>query len=173
MWSMWRRQKRPSISCLAYVNLHVKLVLPFFNVSSQVTRKHTHQQNLLCQVPGPRKVIELCWKVKVVSCLSEGGVDPIRAWFGESSHFVVIVICILVGLEEFTLCKPLSLRRLTSHGDEVDTAVAMFTFTPLLGAQSGSPASQSLLEFEGGVKVLIDVGWDESFDVEKLRELER
>ncbi|KAF3035109.1 hypothetical protein E8E12_004632 [Didymella heteroderae] len=49
----------------------------------------------------------------------------------------------------------------------------MFNFTPLLGAQSASPASQSLLEFDGGVKVLIDVGWDESFDVEKLKEIER
>ena len=49
----------------------------------------------------------------------------------------------------------------------------MFNFTPLLGAQSVSPASQSLLEFDGGIKVLIDVGWDESFDVEKLREIER
>ena len=49
----------------------------------------------------------------------------------------------------------------------------MFNFTPLLGAQSTSPASQSLLEFEGGVKVLIDVGWDEGFDVAKLKSLER
>lgn len=49
----------------------------------------------------------------------------------------------------------------------------MFNFTPLLGAQSSSPASQSLLEFDGGVKVLIDVGWDESFDVAKLKEIER
>ncbi|PSN64297.1 hypothetical protein BS50DRAFT_575746 [Corynespora cassiicola Philippines] len=49
----------------------------------------------------------------------------------------------------------------------------MFNFTPLLGAQSASPASQSLLEFDGGIKVLIDVGWDESFDVEKLKEIEK
>ena len=49
----------------------------------------------------------------------------------------------------------------------------MFTFTPLLGAQSVSPASQSLLEFDGGIKVLIDVGWDEDFDAEKLKELEK
>lgn len=49
----------------------------------------------------------------------------------------------------------------------------MFNFTPLLGAQSTSHASQSLLEFDGGVKVLIDVGWDESFDVEKLKEIEK
>ncbi|KAF1963515.1 hypothetical protein CC80DRAFT_7963 [Byssothecium circinans] len=49
----------------------------------------------------------------------------------------------------------------------------MFHLTPLLGAQSASPASQSLLEFDGGVKVLIDVGWDESFDAEQLKELEK
>jgi cleavage and polyadenylation specificity factor subunit 2 len=49
----------------------------------------------------------------------------------------------------------------------------MFNFTPLLGAQSTSPASQSLLEFDGGVKVLIDVGWDESFDTAKLKEIEK
>lgn len=49
----------------------------------------------------------------------------------------------------------------------------MFQFTPLLGAQSTSPASQSLLELDGGVKLLIDVGWDEAFDVSKLKNLER
>ena len=49
----------------------------------------------------------------------------------------------------------------------------MFQFTPLLGAQSSSPASQSLLELDGGVKVLIDVGWDELFDVANLKNLER
>ncbi|TVY73235.1 Cleavage factor two protein [Lachnellula suecica] len=49
----------------------------------------------------------------------------------------------------------------------------MFTFSSLLGAQSESPASQSLLELDGGVKVLIDVGWDETFDVAKLKELEK
>ncbi|KAI9787626.1 MAG: hypothetical protein M1839_000157 [Geoglossum umbratile] len=49
----------------------------------------------------------------------------------------------------------------------------MFNFTSLLGAQSRSPASQSLLELDGGVKVLIDVGWDEAFDVDKLKDLER
>ncbi|KAF2772465.1 hypothetical protein EJ03DRAFT_266480 [Teratosphaeria nubilosa] len=48
----------------------------------------------------------------------------------------------------------------------------MFTFTPLLGAQSASRASQSLLELDGGVKVLVDVGWDEAFEVEKLQALE-
>lgn len=49
----------------------------------------------------------------------------------------------------------------------------MFNFTPLLGAQTASPASQSLLEFEGGIKVLIDVGWDSSFDASQLKQLER
>ncbi|KAH0553092.1 hypothetical protein GP486_006716 [Trichoglossum hirsutum] len=49
----------------------------------------------------------------------------------------------------------------------------MFHFTSLLGAQSGSSASQSLLELDGGVKVLIDVGWDERFDIDELKELER
>ncbi|SPQ24720.1 150953dd-86ea-4f03-bd6f-3311d6ea3143 [Thermothielavioides terrestris] len=49
----------------------------------------------------------------------------------------------------------------------------MFSFTPLQGALSESTASQSLLELDGGVKVLVDVGWDESFDAERLRELEK
>lgn len=49
----------------------------------------------------------------------------------------------------------------------------MFQFTPLLAAQSNAPASQSLLSLDGGVKVLIDVGWDDDFDVEKLKNLER
>lgn len=49
----------------------------------------------------------------------------------------------------------------------------MFTFVPLQGALSESTASQSLLEFDGGVKILIDVGWDESFDPAKLQELEK
>ncbi|KAK7711245.1 hypothetical protein SLS57_008160 [Botryosphaeria dothidea] len=49
----------------------------------------------------------------------------------------------------------------------------MFNFTPLLGAQSASAASQSLLELDGGIKILIDAGWDETFDAEKLKELER
>ncbi|KAM0718048.1 hypothetical protein Q7P37_006380 [Cladosporium fusiforme] len=44
----------------------------------------------------------------------------------------------------------------------------MFTFTPLLGAQSVSPASSSLLELDGGVKILIDAGWDSSFASSKL-----
>ncbi|ETN40875.1 uncharacterized protein HMPREF1541_05155 [Cyphellophora europaea CBS 101466] len=49
----------------------------------------------------------------------------------------------------------------------------MFTFTPLLGAQSSSRASQSLLELDGGVKVLVDVGWDERFDTRQLAEIEK
>ncbi|KJZ77297.1 hypothetical protein HIM_03618 [Hirsutella minnesotensis 3608] len=49
----------------------------------------------------------------------------------------------------------------------------MFTFCPLQGALSESTASQSLLELDGGVKLLVDVGWDESFDVHKLDELEK
>lgn len=49
----------------------------------------------------------------------------------------------------------------------------MFTFTSLQGAQSESTASQSLLELDGGIRVLVDVGWDESFAVEKLKELEK
>jgi cleavage and polyadenylation specificity factor subunit 2 len=49
----------------------------------------------------------------------------------------------------------------------------MFNFTALLGAQSASDASQSLLELEGGIKILVDVGWDESFDPSLLEELER
>jgi cleavage and polyadenylation specificity factor subunit 2 len=48
----------------------------------------------------------------------------------------------------------------------------MFSFTSLLGAQSSSPASQSLLELEGGIKILVDVGWDESFSPTLLDELE-
>lgn len=49
----------------------------------------------------------------------------------------------------------------------------MFTYTPLLGAQTSSPASQSILEFDGGVKILVDVGWDETFDTKLLIELEK
>ncbi|KKA26992.1 hypothetical protein TD95_000548 [Thielaviopsis punctulata] len=49
----------------------------------------------------------------------------------------------------------------------------MFTFSPLQGAFSESPATQSLLELDGGVKLLVGLGWDASFDVEKLRELEK
>lgn len=50
---------------------------------------------------------------------------------------------------------------------------AMFTFTSLQGAKSDSTAVQSILELDGGVKVLVDVGWDETFDPQKLKELEK
>ncbi|KAI0835983.1 beta-lactamase-like protein [Hypoxylon sp. FL0890] len=49
----------------------------------------------------------------------------------------------------------------------------MFTFSSLQGALSEVAASQSILELDGGIKVLVDVGWDESFDVAKLKELEK
>lgn len=49
----------------------------------------------------------------------------------------------------------------------------MFTFTPLLGAQTNSNVSQSIIELDGGVKILVDVGWDEKFDVGQLSDLER
>lgn len=49
----------------------------------------------------------------------------------------------------------------------------MFTFTPLLGAHSTSPGVQSILEFDGDVKILVDLGWDHSFDPDSLRLLQR
>lgn len=49
----------------------------------------------------------------------------------------------------------------------------MFEFTSLLGAQSTSHATQSLLQLKDGVKILIDVGWDESFDETLLSALEK
>lgn len=50
----------------------------------------------------------------------------------------------------------------------------MFTFTPLLGAQSSSSrASQSILELDGGIKILVDVGWDDTFNTLDLAELEK
>ncbi|KAL1854154.1 hypothetical protein Plec18167_000072 [Paecilomyces lecythidis] len=50
----------------------------------------------------------------------------------------------------------------------------MFNFTPLLGAKSSSSrASQSILELDGGIKILVDVGWDETFDTLDLSELEK
>jgi len=60
---------------------------------------------------------------------------------------------------------------LTSNKTEHDTV--MFNFTPLSGARSSSEASQSLLELDGGIKILVDVGWDETFDEELLRGIER
>jgi cleavage and polyadenylation specificity factor subunit 2 len=44
----------------------------------------------------------------------------------------------------------------------------MFKFTSLVDG-----AHQSLLELEGGINILIDVGWDDHFDAELLQELER
>lgn len=49
----------------------------------------------------------------------------------------------------------------------------MFTFTPLSGSQSTSRASQSILELDGGIKILVDVGWDERFDTRQLAEIEK
>ena len=49
----------------------------------------------------------------------------------------------------------------------------MFTLTPLSGAQSNSRASQSILELDGGVKILVDAGWDEKFDPRQLSEIEK
>ncbi|KAK5115455.1 hypothetical protein LTR62_001114 [Meristemomyces frigidus] len=47
----------------------------------------------------------------------------------------------------------------------------MFNFTPLLGARAESAASQSLLELDGGVKILVDVGWDDAFKAARLEAL--
>jgi cleavage and polyadenylation specificity factor subunit 2 len=49
----------------------------------------------------------------------------------------------------------------------------MFVFTPLLGSQSNSRASQSILELDGDIKILVDVGWDEQFDTRQLAEIEK
>lgn len=49
----------------------------------------------------------------------------------------------------------------------------MFHFIPLLGTQSDSHAHSSLLELDNGIKILVDVGWDEKFDVGMLKEIER
>ncbi|KAF2664432.1 putative cleavage and polyadenylylation specificity factor [Microthyrium microscopicum] len=48
----------------------------------------------------------------------------------------------------------------------------MFNFTSLLGARSSSSASISLLQLEAGINILVDVGWDESFDASLLKSLE-
>ena len=57
--------------------------------------------------------------------------------------------------------------------DGRQNSVEMFQFTPLLGAQSDSRAHSSLLELDNGIKILVDVGWDEKFDVSMLNEIER
>ena len=49
----------------------------------------------------------------------------------------------------------------------------MFEFTSLQGARASSGACQSLLEFDGGIKILVGVGWNESFDVKELEAIER
>ncbi|OCT50367.1 putative cleavage and polyadenylylation specificity factor [Cladophialophora carrionii] len=49
----------------------------------------------------------------------------------------------------------------------------MFVFTPLLGSQSNSRASQSILELDGDIRILVDVGWDERFDTRQLAEIEK
>lgn len=49
----------------------------------------------------------------------------------------------------------------------------MFNFTSLLGAQSSAAASQSLLELDGGIKILVDVGWNNDFDANLLKPLEK
>lgn len=48
----------------------------------------------------------------------------------------------------------------------------MFTFTPLLGARSSSPASASLLELDNGIKILVDAGWDAAFSSAHLSAVE-
>ena len=49
----------------------------------------------------------------------------------------------------------------------------MFEFTALNGARSNSSASQSLLELDGGIKILVDVGWDVTFDPNLLADIEK
>lgn len=53
------------------------------------------------------------------------------------------------------------------------SAGSMFHFTPLLGTQSDSHAHSSLLELDGGIMILVDVGWDEKFDVGMLKAIEK
>lgn len=93
-------------------------------------------------------------------------------------HFE-LVTCEVGNLHICCLATPFVVSRLESlktfkrGGLEIHTNLAMFHFTPLLGAQSDSPACQSLLELDNGIKILVDVGWDETFDVGMLAELER
>ena len=47
----------------------------------------------------------------------------------------------------------------------------MLTFTPLLGARTPTSPSQSLLELDGGIKILVNVGWDSSFSTAHLEAL--
>ncbi|KAF3176762.1 hypothetical protein EYR41_011793 [Orbilia oligospora] len=49
----------------------------------------------------------------------------------------------------------------------------MFQFIPLLGAQSASRASASLLLLDNGIKILVDCGWSEPFNVDDLQQIEK
>ncbi|KAK6519143.1 hypothetical protein TWF281_003832 [Arthrobotrys megalospora] len=49
----------------------------------------------------------------------------------------------------------------------------MFQFIPLLGAQSTSRASASLLLLDNGIKILVDCGWSEPFNTDDLVEIEK
>ncbi|KAF3913533.1 hypothetical protein ABW20_dc0102567 [Dactylellina cionopaga] len=49
----------------------------------------------------------------------------------------------------------------------------MFQFIPLLGAQCSSRASSSLLLLDNGIKILVDCGWSEPFNVDDLAEIEK
>ncbi|KAF3903674.1 hypothetical protein AA313_de0207701 [Arthrobotrys entomopaga] len=49
----------------------------------------------------------------------------------------------------------------------------MFQFIPLLGAQSGSRASSSLLLLDNSIKILVDCGWSEPFNPDDLSEIEK
>ncbi|KAK6498237.1 hypothetical protein TWF506_004476 [Arthrobotrys conoides] len=49
----------------------------------------------------------------------------------------------------------------------------MFQFIPLLGAQSTSRASASLLLLDNGIKILVDCGWSEPFNVDDLQPIEK
>ncbi|KAI7286449.1 putative cleavage and polyadenylylation specificity factor [Hortaea werneckii] len=45
----------------------------------------------------------------------------------------------------------------------------MFTLTPLLGARTpSSPAASTLLELDGGIRILVDIGWDASFSSHQI-----
>ena len=48
----------------------------------------------------------------------------------------------------------------------------MFQFIPLQGAQSENRASASLLLLDNGIKILVDCGWSEPFDINDLKEIQ-
>ena len=85
-----------------------------------------------------------------------------------------MVVCVCIS-DLFTTISLQLCKRLCPSPDthEAVRHINMFAFTSLLGAQTESQAVQSILDFDGGLRILVDVGWDESFDVEKLKELER